>query len=172
MRQADVAGLFMRHRNALYSFIHAIVRSHADAEDILQTVAIAAMESADQLNDEIGFLPWAREIARRRIMPHLRAIRREQACDPDLVQSLADAAMRIDAVEPMGPQQAALRDCLDRLPKNSRELIAARYDKTGDAEQLAEKFGHTSAQSVYARIKRIKRALRKCVEKRLLREAR
>ena len=171
MRQADVAGLMMRHRNALYSFVYAIVRSHSDAEDILQTVTVAAMESADQLCDESGFLPWAREISRRRIMPQLRATRREQACDPDLVQTLADAAMRVDTSEPMGPRQAALRDCLDHLPKNSRELIAARYDRSGGAEQLAEKFGHSSVQAVYARIKRIKCALRKCVEERLLREA-
>jgi RNA polymerase sigma-70 factor, ECF subfamily len=167
MRQADVAGLMMRHRNALYSFVYAIVRSHSDAEDILQTVTVAAMESAQQLDNELGFLPWAREIARRRIMPHLRATRREQACDPELVQSLSDAAMRIDVQEPLGPRQAALRECLEHLPKSSRDLIAARYDRMGDAEQLAQKFGHSSVQAVYARIKRIKTALRKCVEKRL-----
>jgi RNA polymerase sigma-70 factor, ECF subfamily len=167
VRQAEAAQLLMQHRAALYAFIYSCVRNHADAEDVLQTTTLAVMVSYEQLQNAKGFLPWAREIARRRVLAHLRGTQREQACDPALVQALAESAARLDVTEPAPARQAALRQCLDRLPPMSRRLITLRYDPDGgDAAVLAARFGH-SVQSVYARIKRIKSALRACVEKRL-----
>lgn len=170
IHHGDLARLLMQHRTSLYGYIFACVRHHADAEDILQTTTVAVMESLGQLRDEAGFLPWAREIARRRVLAHRRGNQKEQVFDPELIQSLADAAERIDEKEPANARQLALKACLDHLPPDSRKLIIARYDpQSGDAEAMAAQFGH-SVQSVYARIKRIKAALRNCVEKRLLQE--
>lgn len=170
VQPGDLARLLMQHRTSLYGYIFACVRHHADAEDILQTTTVAVMESIGQLRDEAGFLPWAREIARRRVLAHRRGNQKEQVFDPELVRSLAEAAERLDEKEPANLRQLALKTCLDHLPPESRKLIIARYDpKTGDAEAIAAQFGHT-VQSVYARIKRIKAALRNCVEKRLQQE--
>lgn len=170
IHQGDLARLLMQHRTSLYGYIFACVRHHADAEDILQTTTVAVMESGGQLRDEAGFLPWAREIARRRVLAHRRGHQKEQVFDPELVRALAEAAERVDEKEPANPRQLALKACLDHLPPESRRLIIARYDpKAGDADALAKSFGH-SVQSVYARIKRIKVALRNCVEKRLEQE--
>ena len=167
VRQSEIARLLMQHRTALYGYIFACVRHHADAEDILQNVSMVVMESYRQLRDEEGFLPWAREIARRRVLAHRRNSKREQSHDPELLQALAEAADRLDVKEPASPRHVALLACLDGLPKESRKLITLRYDpKGGDADALAAKFGH-SIQAIYARIKRIKLALRECVEKRL-----
>src|SRR5206468_12369395 len=94
LRQGQVARLLMQHRTALYGYIFACVRHHDDAEDIFQNVSVAVTESISQLTDEAGFLPWAREIARRRILAHRRSVRREQPFDPELVRRLADAADR------------------------------------------------------------------------------
>jgi len=83
IRQGEVARLLIQHRTALYGFIFACVRHHDDTEDILQNVSVAVSESIGQLKDEAGFLPWAREIARRRILAYRRTSRRELACDPE-----------------------------------------------------------------------------------------
>jgi hypothetical protein len=40
MDQAHLAQLLMRHRTALHAYIFASVRSHNDAEDILQNVSL------------------------------------------------------------------------------------------------------------------------------------
>lgn len=165
-RQAQVAGLLMQHRTTLYGYILACVRNHADAEDILQNVSMAVTESVDQLKDLSGFLPWAREIARRRILAHYRRSRREVPMDPDLARHLAEAAERIETKE-SSEHLEALQQCLERLPEESRELICLRYDSSiSGLEVLAERFGR-SIQSIYARVKRIKVLLRQCVEKRL-----
>ena len=170
LRRGEVARLLMQHRAALYGYIFACVRNHADAEDILQNVSVAVTESIDRLTGEDGFLPWAREIARRRVLAHRRSARREQPCDPDLVRRLAEAAERVEEARPTSVQQAALMACLERLPPRSRRLIVLRYDgSVAGADQLAGLFGR-SVQGIYAQIKRIKLALRQCVERRLAAE--
>lgn len=170
VRQGEVARLLMQHRTALYGFIYACVRNHADTEDILQNVSVAVTESISQLKDEAGFLPWAREIARRRVLAHRRTARRELACDPELVRALADASDRVEIEEPASDHRAALMACLENLPGESRKMIAMRYDGTsGNVSRLAAHFGR-SVQSIYAQIKRIKMALRECVGRRLTAE--
>lgn len=169
--EARVTRLLMQHRAALYGYIYACVRNHADAEDIFQNVCLAVTQSFEQLTSEAGFLPWAREITRRRILAHRRAGRREQPLDPDLVGHLAEAADRVEKEDPSVDQWAALTACLETLPPRSRELIARRYDgSTNGMQELAERFGR-SVQGIYAQVKRIKAALRECVQRRLSREA-
>lgn len=166
-QQAEAARLLMQHRTALFGYIYACVRNHADAEDILQTVSLAVMQSFAQLHNPSGFLPWAREIARRRVLAHRRTGRREQPLDPDLVRHLADAAEALDRAQPASAHHAALLACLESLPPETRRLITLRYDDTiVGAEELAARFGR-SVQAIYAQIKRTKMALRACVERRL-----
>jgi len=169
-RRGRVARLLMQHRAALYAYIFACVRNHNDAEDVLQNVSVAVVESFDQVVDDSGFLPWAREIARRRILSHHRLCRRERVIDPELAQRLAEAAERVEQARPASVQQAALQACLERLPPRSRRIIAERYEGTaGSIQQLAKRFNR-SVQAMYALIKRIKIALRECVERRLVAE--
>jgi RNA polymerase sigma-70 factor (ECF subfamily) len=163
----DAARLLTRHHAALYAYVFACVRSHHDAEDILQNVSVVVIESLAQLRDEAGFLPWAREIARRCALAYCRKNRRVQTLDPELVQRLAEAADALERDCPEGAQREALLTCLERLPPRSRELLVRRYDgASGDASDLAARFGR-SVQAVYAQIKRLKAVLRDCVSRRL-----
>src|SRR6266851_4147008 len=150
LRQSQVARLLIQHRTALYGFIYACVRNHDDTEDILQNVSVAVTESISQLKDESGFLPWAREIARRRVLAHRRTARRELVFDPELVRALAEASDRVEQDEPASIHRAALMACLENLPGESRKLITMRYDgSSGNVSKLASHFGR-SVQSIYA----------------------
>ena len=170
MDQAHLAQLLVRHRTALYGYVFAVVRNHADAEDILQNVSLAVVESFERLTDAAGFLPWSLEITRRRILQHRRQTGREQVLDPDLLRQLAEAAVRVEHARPSSMHQTALQTCLENLPAGSREVMQLRYDGSlSDVAELAERLDR-SVQSVYAQIKRIKTALRECVERRLAME--
>jgi RNA polymerase sigma-70 factor, ECF subfamily len=170
MDQRQAARLLTRHHTALYSYVYACVRSHHDAEDILQNVSVVVIESLGQLRDEGGFLPWAREIARRCALAHCRKNRRETSLDPELVQKLAEAADALERDCPEEDHRAALLACLEELPAHSRDMLARRYDGSSGARDLAARFGQT-VQAFYARIKRIKAVLRDCVSRRLATEA-
>ncbi len=170
LRQGQITRLLMQNRTAVYGYIFASVRNHTDAEDIFQNVSVAVTESFEQLRDEAGFLAWAYEIARRRILAHRRTSCREVVCDPELVRRLAEAAERVEEREPSSVQRDALLACLEGLPSHSRRLIAMRYDGNTNANTLAARLGR-SVQSIYAQVKRIKMALRECVQRRLTLEA-
>ena len=166
-RQDHLASLLMQHRTALYSYILSCVCRHADAEDILQTVLVAIIESGDSLQEKSEFLPWAFEVARRRILNHFSRSKRELPVDPGLIARLAEAAGRLEEAQPTSPYRTALLACLDRLPDPSRQVIKMRYDgsKSGVAD-VASKINR-SVSATYSLIKRIKVILRECVERRL-----
>ena len=171
MDHGEAARLLTRHHGTLYAYVYACVSSHHDAEDILQNVSVVVIESLAQLRDEAGFLPWAREIARRCTLAYYRKNRRVRSLDPELLQRLAEAADELERDCPEAEHRAALLACLEELPPHSRELLARRYDgSSGDARSIAARFGQT-VQSFYARIKRIKAVLRDCVSRRLTAEA-
>lgn len=163
--QARVCRLLEQYRVPLYGYILACVRNHPDAEDVFQEVAVAVTQSIGQLRTEQGFLPWAREIARRRVLVHFRCRERERPSDPEVVRRLAESADRLDPRPTPSPREEALRACLEELPASSRRLIVLRYDGRGSHE-LSRHFGR-SVQGIYAQVKRIKQSLRAAVEQRL-----
>jgi RNA polymerase sigma-70 factor (ECF subfamily) len=166
-RQTQVTKLLVQHRTSLYSYILACVRNHTDAEDVFQEVSVAIIESMGDLREESGFLPWSREIARRRMLAHFRDSRRERVVDPEVATRLAEAADRLEQVQPASAHREALMACLEKLPAENRQLILMRYggSATGVGE-LAAKVNR-SLSATYALIKRIKTSLRECVNHRL-----
>ncbi len=171
--RSKVAALLMRHHDALYAYILACLRSHNDVDDVLQNVSIAVIETEDPPTEDGQFLAWSREIARRRVLEHWRKSKRLLPVDPTIAQRLADAAARLDGSEadPDNPRRDALMNCLESLPPESQQLIAARYDGSADdVAELAKRFGR-SEQGVYSLLYRIRNALRSCVDQKLASEA-
>jgi len=122
-RQDHLARLLMQHRTSLYGYILSCVCKHSDAEDILQTVLVAIIESGDRFQENREFLPWAFEVARRRILNHFSRSKRELPVDPGLIARLAEAAGRLEEAQPTSSYRTALLACLDRLPDPSRQVI-------------------------------------------------
>jgi len=159
--------MLIEHRAILLGFLLSCVRNHADAEDLFQEVSVAAMRSAGDLRDRNGFLPWAREIARRRTLAHYRKSKRLTPIDPELATRLAETAAEMDRSNRVPARVEALHDCLDALPAVSRKLITLRYeDHRRPVEKIAEQFGRT-VQATYAILKRSRLLLRDCVEQKL-----
>src|SRR5204862_7830332 len=101
-------------RTPLSAFIHACRRTHHDAEDGLQTVSVAIMEEAGQGVEPVAFMPWAREIAWRRVLAYRRGSARQRPLDPAVVRCLAEAAGRVDEARPGPLLREALLRCLSR----------------------------------------------------------
>jgi len=168
---ARVAGLLMRHRGSLLAYLLAALRDPHDAEDLLQDVSLAATSSWRQYDPATPFLPWAREIARRRVLDFAgRRARRPALLDPEVLARLDVAAARLDA-EAVEPRRDALRRCLEGLGPHARRVLELRYDERLDVEDVASRAGRTP-QATYALLKRAKEALRDCVARRLAAEGR
>ena len=168
-----ITRLLLEHRSALIAYILAAVRNYTDADDIFQETSLAIATSFSQLRDPKGFLPWAREIARRRILAHARQKKRLLLVDDELLSKLSEASGRINDREQKrkDSQRNILHSCLEQLPTESRRMIAMRYDTSSPpVEMIAKQFGR-SVQGTYALLKRIRFVLRDCVENKLLEEA-
>jgi RNA polymerase sigma-70 factor (ECF subfamily) len=164
---AHAAALLLKHRDSLYAYVLACVRSFADADDVLQTASVAIIESTDVPMDDARFLAWARELTRRRVLEHFRRAKRVLPLDPEVIASLADAAERVERRQSGVTHRQALLECLERLPPESQQLLQARYDgSASDSTSLARRFGR-SEQAVQSLLYRIRNALRECVERRL-----
>ena len=166
-----VARLLMRHRGILFAYLLAALRNPHDAEDLLQDVSLAATSSWTQYDPDTPFLPWAREIARRRVLDFAgRRARRPALLDPDVLARLDVAAARLDP-DPVEPRRDALRRCLEKLGGHASRVLELRYYERLGVEDVATRAGRT-VQATYAMLKRAKEALRDCVARRLAAEGR
>lgn len=163
----EVARLLVEHRSLILGYLLACVRNHADADDLFQEVSLAATRSAGDLRSAEGFVPWAREIARRRVLAHFRKSKRLTAVDPEVAERLYETAAEMDRSSDVPERIEALHLCLDNLPSESRRLIALRYeDHQRPVESLAQAFGR-SIQATYAILKRSRLLLRDCITQRM-----
>lgn len=84
-----VAATLLANRSAFRAFVAARVGSEADADDILQSGLIKALECADELKDGEKSVAWFYRILRHAIIDHGRsrgaARRREDAWATDTV---------------------------------------------------------------------------------------
>lgn len=163
--KAVILEKLLQHRNSLYAYILACVRSHVDADDILQNVSIAVIESEEAPEEDRQFAAWAREITRRRVLEHYRTSRRVVPVDPQFITQLTEAAERADSKHSSQSRREALLACLERLPIESQQLLSARYkDRSTNTSSLAQHFGRTE-QGIVSLLYRIRQALRDCVER-------
>ena len=165
---ATAASLLVRHFAPLYGYVFAALGNHEDTEDVLQEVSLVVAAKFGVLDREENFLPWAREIARRTLANFRRsAARRPAPVGDDVLRGLAAAADDLDRDTDWSGRHAALVGCLEALPAESRRVIRMRYDGTvAGVDELARAVGRTTA-ATYGLLKRIREALRECVERKL-----
>lgn len=167
---AVIGRLIVQHRTALFAYLLASVRDHNDAEELFQEVAAAVITSFDKLRDEAEFLPWAREIARRQVLSFFRRSSRPMTYSTELVDLLASTDVEGSGGEAANRRTEALHECLDRLPRRSQEVIQMRYNGgVSRVDEIATKIGRSMA-ATYGILKRIRLALRSCLETKLASE--
>jgi RNA polymerase sigma-70 factor (ECF subfamily) len=166
------AAQLVRHHNVLYGYILACVRNHADAEDVLQDVAVAVMQASASPTNDDDFFRWAREIARRRVLEFQRKAGRSRVLNPQLVSRIIDETRCIEEMPAPSRLRDAFSSCVEELPEQSRLILADRYGSAPtDVEVFAKKLGRTSA-GLYQLLYRVRELLRECVDRRLAGELR
>jgi DNA-directed RNA polymerase specialized sigma24 family protein len=164
---ARLARLLAGHQVGLYGYVYACVRNHEDTRRILQAVAQAIAQERSPPASDHGFLGWARQLARAKMLALTPAERNHRPLDPELVQRLSDAANRVDALRNPAEYQAALYSCLEKLPPRSRLLLALRYDDSvRSMQELATRLGR-DVPAATAMLRQVKAIVRDCVERRV-----
>ncbi len=147
------------------AFISSAVRNCADAQDILQDVAVALLDGHSLPPSGKDFTPWAIGIARHKIADHFRRKSRQHLVMGDeVLQDIADAfAARADV---WTAESHALEHCLNHVKGETKHLLDLRYREGHSPQEIARRQGRTS-EAIRASLLRVRRGLRECIERRL-----
>jgi RNA polymerase sigma-70 factor (ECF subfamily) len=161
----QVVSEIARHQSRLRAFVRCLLVRASDVDDLLQDVNVVLWEKADEFQPGTDFWAWASQIARFKVLNHVRKLERERLVfDAELLNKLADiASLRVRDVD---RRREALDHCLKELPPPQRQLIDLRYASGQSVESIAESIGRP-AGSIRQTLYRIRRALQACIEGRL-----
>jgi len=150
--EAALADLYDRHSQFAFSVIMRILRSSADAEDVLQETFVRVWSRAETYDVRLGSpVAWLMRIARNRAIDRLRARRVRSGISVEPGAAVLDGeASRLrepttretpEAVLQWHVTAGALRAAMAALPVAQRELIEAAFFEGYTHQELAARFG-------------------------------
>lgn len=132
--------LVEKYRMHVFHSVYAILRNQQDAEDAAQEVFLKIYASLPQY-ENLGFKTWITRIAvNHAIDIKRRQIRRQE---DKIVEFESDdaGANRVESIEEMvliNEQKRIVRQHLNELPDNYRDVIEGFYIKEKTYQQLAD----------------------------------
>lgn len=159
------AKLYAAEQSRLFAFIYSLVGSHDLASDVLQETNVVIWEKRDQFTLGTNFTAWAFRIARYQVM----AMREKQSRDrlvfsDEFVALIADESAEFN--EQFDQRQAALEQCMGKLPAKQSELLRQRYMHGHSVKAIAKNFNR-SANAIAVQMHRVRAALSDCIEHRI-----
>jgi RNA polymerase sigma-70 factor, ECF subfamily len=114
--------LYMRYADNVYGYVRSIVRDHHEAEDVTQHVFAKLMTALPKYQPrEVPFAAWILRVARNVALDHMRQ-RRAIPCEE--VRELDE---RRDDHGDAQQTSIALREALEALPEEQREVVVLRH---------------------------------------------
>jgi RNA polymerase sigma-70 factor (ECF subfamily) len=139
--------LVLRHKDKLYTSIHFLVKDKYLAEDIFQDVFIRIIDTirGGRYTDEGKFLPWAMRIAHNLCVDHFRKVKRQPTIktgdDQDIFEVLNFTEDSAEDKIIKHQSHDRVRNMLDSLPEDQREVIILRHYADLSFKQIAELTG-------------------------------
>lgn len=160
--------LFTANEPALRAFVRSLVPTLADANDVMQEVALVLWRKFGEYNTGEDFRRWAFGVARFKVLAwHRDRSRDRHVFGEEITEFLAnEATERADRFE---AQREALRLCLEKLPVEQRRLMDSVYASGASVANLAARSGQT-VMALYKKLHRIRMALVECTRRFLLKE--
>ena len=163
--ETQAAQVFLAH----HDFVRGVALKYAPwpglMEDIAQQVFLEFMAKESQWDLSTDAHPLLATMTRHIAMRQWRERTRQQ---PEVVQKLADH-IRLLAEEREAPPRyedeiSVLRNCLQKLPEKSRELVELYYYNDIGTPQIADQI-RMKADTVCRALSRVREKLRECIER-------
>src|SRR5262245_8669510 len=124
--EAALKTLFLRHQNRVFRFIQRIVRNEAVADELTNEVFLDVWQHAASYEGRASVTTWILAMAHNRAVSALRK-RREEAWNEDEAKHIPDLADNSEVVVQKADKGRALRQCLEALPADQREIMDLVY---------------------------------------------
>lgn len=156
------------HQRDLYVYVNTLLAGDPSAADVVQDTNVDLWAKLDQFDFDRPFLPWALRFAYHRVLAYRKTRSRSRLVFSDaFVQALSSQYGQSPILADR--RLVALRDCLERLTADQRQLIGQRYSSGISVKSIARRLGST-VDAVSAQLYRIRRMLARCIETRLAAE--
>ena len=141
-RSEEFIGLLTGAQPALSGFVLSLIHDRTAARDVLQEVNLTLWRKADGFAPGTNFFAWACRVSQFHVMNHRRSMARNRLVfDDELCLQLAE--LQVEHAQANDRRAETLKDCLEKLPAEQRELVARRYAQDGSVQTLAEEQGRT-----------------------------
>jgi RNA polymerase sigma-70 factor (ECF subfamily) len=132
--------LFARHHVRVYRFVLRLVRNEALAEDVISEVFLDVWRQAGKFEKRSAVSTWLMAIARFKALSALRR-RVDQELDEKTAEAVEDHADDPEVVLQKKDKSEALRECLNSLSVEQREIIDLVYYHEMSVEDAAQVVG-------------------------------
>jgi RNA polymerase sigma-70 factor, ECF subfamily len=145
--------LYLRYADNVYGYVCSIVRDEHEAEDVTQQIFAKLMTALERYEPRsVPFSAWILRVAHNASIDHVRA-RRMVPCEE--VRNPEQEA------EDVGRERLAdLREALESLPTEQREVIVLRFIAGLSPGEIAERLGR-SEDAIHGLQHRARRTLRR-----------
>ena len=159
--------LVRRYQARLRGYASQYVNDSHDTFELVQDAFLNAYRNIERFDESRPFYPWIRTIVHNLVLNYFRSQRSTRKVHLQLVDSALcekitpdpryEEKDNIERIE-------ALKKCIAKLPKSQQELVRQRYDLGTAVQDIAEAMD-TTAGSISMRLLRIRKRLKKCMEK-------
>lgn len=166
---AAFVSLLTAHQPDLWAFIISLMPGDPEVADVLQKTNLILWNKREKFEADTNFRAWSFTIARFEVLTHLKKQKRHGIVllDEELLETIACEAP--ETLAHTDQRLAALDVCLKKLRPEDRELIDYRYKSGLGLEGFSERVGR-SVSSLSVTLHRLRAALRKCVDTRMVSE--
>lgn len=136
--------LVYRYKDKIYTSIYLLVKDKYLAEDIFQDVFIKIIDTirGGRYTEEGKFLPWAMRIAHNLCVDHFRKVKRtptiKNSEDQDIFEVLNFTEDSAETKLIKRQSYSRVRDMLDQLPEDQREVIILRHYADMSFKEIAD----------------------------------
>ncbi len=162
---------FTANEPAVRAYVRRLVPTRADADDVMQDIAVVLWEKFAEFRETESFRAWAFGVARYEVLAWRRDSARDRlVLDEDIVVRLAEESADENEEHRLATQRAALDHCLKKVDAEQRDLLMGAYDSDNRIQDVAATSGRTVA-GFYQWLHRMRRQLLDCVRRQIREEA-
>lgn len=156
------------HEPAVRAYVRRLVPSRADADDVMQEVAIVLWERFDEFKPGGDFRSWAFGVARFKVLSWLRDKGRDRlVLSEEILEMMAEESAHEETR--LDRQRRALETCAQKLEPDQRNLLMQAYQPRASIQEIASGSGR-SVTGFYQWLHRMRRLLQDCIQRELTRE--
>lgn len=164
-KNKQLAKRWLKALPAVRAYAIALVPNPADADEVIQSVALKIVEKFGEYDDTRPFVNWALGIARFEVLNRRRTYARDRHVFSERAMEVVEQAA-IQVGSECDQRESALQKCMAELGDDARLLIQYRYASGLSVQEIAERLGRRP-NTVSMSLTRTRRSLRTCIDRRL-----